>query len=165
LAVHQRPNWFGDAEVTLDSFGKVVNALLSSCDPAVVPPQPEPASDTRPRHNDGTFKSEFEVWASDPRRSMAEIRLRARSDEDFGKWFRQTYSDQIQQEGYKVAGEPTRIATSAERRELEEFARSFTMAQSSTLKPIAGRVTMAGKIYPYETFRSLVDKCSEIGLL
>src|SRR5580704_921522 len=63
-------------EITVEQLGSIVERLLAVRDPAVIPPEPEPVVviiDDRPRDAQGRFLSEFEVWSSEPSRSMIEI--------------------------------------------------------------------------------------------
>jgi hypothetical protein len=107
----------GDADITIDKFRRAVRMLIDVKDPAVIPTEELPTEDVRPRDpQTGRFLSEYEVWAGDPTRSMDQIRSRANSDPNgFGKWFRDQYRQQIQQEGaYKIAGAPERQPTQAD---------------------------------------------------
>jgi hypothetical protein len=165
---------FGDHEVTLDQFCAMVEQLIAVRDPAVVPPEePEPvavAAD-RPRDGQGRFLSEFEIWASDPSRSMKAIRSRAQEDPDgFGAWFRyQTVAQTLQPGSLVIAGAPTRPATQADISVgslLNDFLKAYHAASADRLKPRGGRITLdATHSYLPADFERLLSQASQAGLL
>lgn len=161
---------FGDREVTLNQFGALVEQLIAVRDPAVVPPEePESASvvDNRPRDPQGRFLSEFEIWASDPSRSMKEVRARADREPAFRDWFHSaTVAQTIQDNGLRIAGAPKRAATDADRHLLGEFARLYRLTPSAKLKPLSGVITLdETHRYSVQEFQRLIDQASSVGLL
>ncbi len=160
---------FGDREVTLDELSAVVEQLISVRDPAVVPPEPEPVivETNRPRDPQGRFLSEFETWATDPQRSMKEIRARAESQPDFRAWFHSaTVSQTLQDGGLRVAGTPKRAATDADRNLLGEFVRLYQITPSARLKPMGGVITLdQAHRYSIAEFQKLIEQASAVGLL
>ena len=162
--------WFpNDSEITINKLERVVENLLAIRDPALIPAEPEPAAinkDTRPRRADGTFISEFEVWASEPSRSMKEIRARADREPEFREWFhRVSVGQTLQDGGLRIAGTATRTPTPTDHQLLGEFVRLFRTTPSSRMKPLAGIITLGDTRYTVQEFNGLIDRASAAGLL
>jgi hypothetical protein len=157
-----------NAEITLDEFSGIVEQLLRVRDTSIFPiEEPAPVAEERPRDANGRFISEFEIWASDPNRSMKEIRDRASRDAEFREWFQGVSVAQTIQEGsMKIAGLPTRQPTYSDRQTLGEFSRLWKSTPASRLKPLDGVVTMnAEHRYSVTEFNNLVTRCSNAGLI
>jgi hypothetical protein len=158
-------------DILVDDAVAAIRDLLMTRDPSVIPLVPEPAAvveDTRRRHADGTFKSEHEIWASDPRRSMKEIRDRAQQDpQGFGAWYAEQRNTQtIQQGTLHIAGSPSRTANDADRRLLGDFVTLYRSVPTNQLKPRGGRIILdATHSYTPQQFEELVSEASRAGLL
>lgn len=162
--------WYGnDVELTIAQVEKAVESLLAVRDPAIFPPQSEPApTPERPRRADGTFIGEYEQWAADPTRSMAEIRRRAQSDpEGFGAWFvSQRAVEGISEGEFHIVGGPSRPPTDADENLLGAFVRAYTTTPTTQLRPIGGFViTNDGKKYSKAAFDQLVERAANAGLI
>ena len=156
-----------DVEVTLPTFCSIVRLLIDTRDPAIFPPEVAAAPDTRPRNTDGTFKSEFHVFADT--HSMNEIRARANSDRAFGDWFRGQVQAQIITPGvFKIAGAPPeRSTTLADRTTLGSFARAYSATSIDAIRrPIGGYITLVdGSRFTVAEFNQLVTECGRVGLI
>ena len=162
--------WFPDErELTIPQLERVVENLLAVRDPSVIPPAPEPAAvvDHRPRNAQGQFLSEYESWASDPRRSMKDIRLRAQQDRDgFGAWFHKaTVAQTLQDGGLRVVGAPTRQASTEDHAALDAFVREYRITPASRLKPLNGFITLGDRRYTPREFERWIEQASAAGLL
>jgi hypothetical protein len=161
--------WYGqDVELTIPQLTKVVESLLAVKDPSIIPATPEPAPVVeRPRRADGTFASEFETFANEPHRSMAEIRARAGKDPAFREWFQKTSIEQTFQDGgLRVLGTPSRQPTKSDETLLGEFARLYRFTPSAKLKPLSGVITIdSDHRYTVTEFNQLVNRAASAGLL
>jgi hypothetical protein len=155
-------------DIMVDDAVSEIRNLLITHDPAVIPP-PEPSAvvaDTRARHADGTFKSEFETWASDPNRSMREIRSRAEREPAFREWFHSAITAQTIQDGsLRVAGAASRTPTMADHQLLGEFARLYRITPSSQLKPQSGFIKLGDRHYTPQEFETLISQAATAGLI
>jgi hypothetical protein len=158
-----------DVEITLEQFSRVIEQLLAVKDPAIVPPPPVPSpvvEETRARHADGRFKSEFETWATDPHRSMKEIRARAEREPAFREWFQSaTIAQTFQDGGLRIAGLASRTPTTADMQVLGEFVRLYQITPSSQLKPVAGFVKLGDRHYTPQEFQNLISQAATAGLI
>jgi hypothetical protein len=157
-------------DILVDDAVAAIRDLLMTRDPSVIPLLPESpvVEDTRQRHADGTFKSEHEIWASDPQRSMTQIRLRAQQDpQGFGAWFvEQRVAQTIQPGSLTIAGSPSRTANDADRRQLGDFVTLYRSVPTNQLRPRGGRITLdATHSYTPQQFEELVSEASRAGLL
>jgi hypothetical protein len=160
---------FGDAtELTLDQFSGVVEQLLRVRDTSIFPiEEPAPVAEERPRDANGRFISEFEIWASDPNRSMKEIRDRASRDAEFREWFQTVSVGQTYQDGgLRIAGTPTRPATDYDREKLGEFARLWKLTPAAKLKPLDGIVTLDSEHrYSVGELNKFIHQAASVGLI
>ena len=108
---------------------------------------------------------EFRVWSDS--HSSSECKLRARSDEAYGNFYRKNLEREFgeQQVGDAVvpAGQPS--GRQAPTQELRDFARAYLVEKSENLRPKGGLVTLAGRQMSYTHLNTLVEQASAAGLL
>jgi hypothetical protein len=155
--------------VLVEDAVRVIRDLLVTKDPALFPPQPEPATpatDDRPRNADGTFKSEYQTWSEN--HSSAECAERARQDSaGYGEWRRSQFQAQGLQPGtFTLAGLPERPAMDDERRDLADFVRAYNAAPAQSTRPRGGFVVLdEAHHYTAAEFEQLLSRASRVGLI
>ena len=108
---------------------------------------------------------EYRVWSDS--HSSSECRLRARSDEGYGNFFRKNLEREFgaQQVGDAVIPAGQSSGRQAPTQELRDFARSYLTERSENLRPKSGLITLAGRQLSYAYLNEMVEKCSQAGLL
>lgn len=132
----------------------------------------EPVEDLTPRDRNGAPLNssqlawrEFGEWSAS--HSSSECKLRARSDDAYGVFFRKQFEREFgaTEVGDAVvpAGQSSR--SQAPTAELRDFARQYLVEKSDNLRPRNGLVTLAGRQMAYAHFNTLVEQASAAGLL
>jgi hypothetical protein len=167
LHIHRK--WHGeDAEVTLDSFTNVVQSLLTTRDPAIVPPQPVVELEPEiPRDKNGKILSPSQLaWKEHGEyaqaNSVKDCRARAQTDASFKKFMESSYRLEMQK---KIDGavidtrpEPTTKVTS----QLREFAAIYMRTPADQVRGLMSPViNPAG----YVEYRKNVNDAAEANLI
>jgi len=134
--------------------------------------EPHTVVDTTPRDKNGkpltgsqlAWKS-FREWSE--AHSSSECKLRARSDDAYGDFYRKNLEREFAEQpvGDAVIPEGQVTRTQAITQELRDFARQYTLEPSVNLKPKGGLITLGGRQMSWEHFQNLLNQATAAGAL